>query len=227
MGLYAKWLTENSTVADKFGADTYPTVLFIADNRTFNSSSEFNAIRITTGPALPSNGGLGFTMATPNPLMCGATTTAQIRPISAQHNPTPPEPCQPPDERRDHSPLQKLERQISAVFPLKPPRHQHNAQRRLDPGLVDLYFLDDYSGGIMNLTRLLEDWGNNSPSIVLTFNTSIMMLYESQQVRMHFKILAALLLCPYRKFSYDIRYSDLPTQPPACPHRMPVRFTLQ
>ena len=72
VGQYAQWLTNSlGPVVAKFppsGAYGYPTILFVADNRRTNGANKLAVVRLTNGIAPPSNGGLGFSVATPNPL---------------------------------------------------------------------------------------------------------------------------------------------------------------
>src|ERR1035437_3361015 len=69
VGKYNKWLTTNSSILAKFpaGSGSYPTILYVANNRT-TTSSQIAGVRLTNGVAPPVNGGLGWSVATPNPL---------------------------------------------------------------------------------------------------------------------------------------------------------------
>ena len=66
---YSQWLKTNGGVLAKFppGSGSYPTILYVADVRTTNSS-QITAVRLTSGTAPPANGGLGWSLATPDPL---------------------------------------------------------------------------------------------------------------------------------------------------------------
>ena len=61
VGKYGKWIKTNSSILTKFpaGSGTYPTILYVADNRT-TTSSQMTAVRLTNGIAPPVNGGLGW-----------------------------------------------------------------------------------------------------------------------------------------------------------------------
>ncbi len=69
VGIYSKWIRTNSSILAKFpaGSGTYPTILYVADNRT-TTGSQMTAVRLTNGVAPPANGGLGWSVATPDPL---------------------------------------------------------------------------------------------------------------------------------------------------------------
>ena len=73
-----------------------------------------------------------------------------------------------------------------------------------------------FSGGVHNLTRLLEDW--NSPSTrTLTLNTAIMNLFSSEKATRQFVNPGTYYDPPTRKFSYDLNYLDPAKQPPGIP----------
>ena len=69
VGAYANWLGTNAAIASKFNGNTYPTILYVADWRyAIISSYKLAVVRLVNGATLPHNGGLGFSVATPNPL---------------------------------------------------------------------------------------------------------------------------------------------------------------
>ena len=73
-----------------------------------------------------------------------------------------------------------------------------------------------FSGGVHNLTRLLEDW--NSPSTrTLTLNTAIMNLFSSETATHQFVNPGTYYDPPTRKFSYDLNFQDPAKQPPGIP----------
>ena len=68
-----------------------------------------------------------------------------------------------------------------------------------------------FSGGAMNLTRLLEDWSSST----LTLNTSIVNLYASQMATHQFVDPGTYYLAPaQRNFNYDLNFSNPAKQPP-------------
>jgi len=72
-------------------AGPYPTILYVAENRT-NSSSQLSGVRLVNAASIPVNGNLGSSVATPNPLYVIGTYNP---PNSAYLGTTPP-PCPPP-----------------------------------------------------------------------------------------------------------------------------------
>jgi hypothetical protein len=73
-----------------------------------------------------------------------------------------------------------------------------------------------FSGGVHNLPRLLEDW--NSPSTrTLWLNTSIMNLFNSKIATHQFVNPGTYYDPPTRKFSYDLNFLDPAKQPPGVP----------
>src|ERR1017187_10390453 len=66
---YASWLRTNNIALGKFPTNTgvYPTILYVADQRNIGSTRQ-SAVRLVNGTKLPFNNGLGFTVATQNPI---------------------------------------------------------------------------------------------------------------------------------------------------------------
>ncbi len=70
-----------------------------------------------------------------------------------------------------------------------------------------------FSGGVHNLTRLLEDWTGDS----LWLNTSIINLYNSVQANHQFEMPGSYYEPPTRKFSFDLNYTTSTGLPPGTP----------
>lgn len=70
-----------------------------------------------------------------------------------------------------------------------------------------------FSGGVHNLTRLLEDWTGDT----LWLNTSIINLYNSVQATHQFEMPGSYYEPPTRKFSFDLNYTTSTGLPPGTP----------
>jgi hypothetical protein len=70
-----------------------------------------------------------------------------------------------------------------------------------------------FSGGVMNLPRLLEDW----TGVTLTLNTSIVNLYNSVWATNWFRNPGAYYYAPTRAFSFDNNFTNQVKLPPATP----------
>jgi hypothetical protein len=70
-----------------------------------------------------------------------------------------------------------------------------------------------FSGGVMNLPRLLEDWGNQA----LTLNTSIVNLFDSIRATNWFRNPGVYYFAPTRAFSFDNNFTNQVKLPPATP----------
>jgi hypothetical protein len=81
-----------------------------------------------------------------------------------------------------------------------------------------------FSGGVHNLPRLLEDW--NSPVVnTLTLNTSIIGLFSSTKATGQFLNPGTYYDPPSRQFSFDPNFYDPAKQPPGIPCALvPIRF---
>lgn len=71
------------------------------------------------------------------------------------------------------------------------------------------------SGGVVNLPRLLEDWGNGARH--LTINGSLVNLYNSAQATAPFQLPGYYYYAPSRDFNFDRNFLDVTKQPPGTP----------
>ena len=75
-----------------------------------------------------------------------------------------------------------------------------------------------FSGGVHNITRLLEDWS----SATLTLNTCIVNLYNSQRAIGQFMNPGTYYNAPTRNFNYDQNFSNPSGVPPGTPLVVPT-----
>lgn len=71
------------------------------------------------------------------------------------------------------------------------------------------------SGGVVNLPRLLEDWGNGSDR--LTLNGSIVNLFNSVRATAPFRTPGNYYYAPTRDFNFDPNFKDVTKLPPGTP----------
>jgi len=218
VGHYAKWIVTNWNVLLKFppGSGTYPAILYVADERA-GTSTQMPAVRLTNGVSLPVNGGLGWTVATPNPLYVlgnynctnaaylGTTNTSAAVPAALMSDAL--------------SILSSAwdDSKSSANFTL----------RKASDTTVNAAILTgnvpstgpnftQFSGGVLNLARLLEDW--NSPSThTLTLNTSLVNLFSSKVATNRFSNPGIYYDPPTRQFHGDSNFLNPAKLPPGTP----------
>jgi hypothetical protein len=215
VGKFTNWTANNSSVLAKFpaGSGTWPNLLYVADNRTY-TSSQLTAVRLTNGVALPSNGGTGFTVATPNPLYVWGNYNC---PNSSYLNGTNTSASVPAALLSDAltilSPSWKDNQSTGAYTSRNPANTTINAA--ILTGIVPSTGTNSgqFSGGVHNLPRLLENW---SSSITLTLNTSIVNLFSSQMATNKFITpgSGSYYAAPNRNFSFDPNLADASKQPP-------------
>src|SRR5207245_11230834 len=70
-----------------------------------------------------------------------------------------------------------------------------------------------FSGGVMNVPRLLEDWTGTT----LTLNTSIVNLFDSARATNWFRNPGIYYYAPTRAFSFDRNFTNWTKLPPATP----------
>ena len=215
---YGQFIRTNSTVLTKYpaGSGTYPTILYVADNRT-NNSSQLGAVRLINGAAPPTNGNLGFTVATPDPLYVQGHYNCPVPGYLGTTNTTASLPC---------ALMSDALTILSSAWSDSQSGNSYTSRSAVDT-TVNAAILTgivpstgsgstQFSGGVHNLPRLLEDW--NSPSTrTLTLNTAIMNLFYSTQATHMFVNPGTYYDPPTRKFSYDLNFQDPAKQPPGVP----------
>jgi hypothetical protein len=63
----------------------------------------------------------------------------------------------------------------------------------------------------------LEDWGNGSPSVILTANTSMVNLFTSIRATTQFQAPGVYYYAPTRQFSFDLNFMNQAKIPPGTP----------
>ena len=231
VGRLKTWLVTNALVNTKFpnaagiyNSGVYPNILYAADNRP-GSSTTLPAVRLLNGGIVPTNmspsgQATGFTVATPNPLY-----------VKGDYN--------------DPTGLENST-DTSATFPASLicdaltvlSRNWVDSQSSLSLGsggknkavstTINAAILagnvpstgsdvNSYSGGVNNLPRLLEDWGNGSASVILTVNTSMVNLFSSSRATTQFQAPGIYYYAPTRQFSFDLNFMNQAKIPPGTP----------
>jgi hypothetical protein len=225
ISLYNTWLTTSTLVLNKFplGSTVYPSVLYVMDARTSATNTDLFAVRLINGSILPMNGPTtqpgGLTVATPNPLYVqgnynigpggsttpGNTDTSKTYPASLVS-----------DALTILSPnWQDSQSSLLITDGSKSKANPTTVNAAILTGIV--YSTDatsnHFSGGVMNLPRLLEDWTGQT----LTLNTSIVNLFDSIRATNWFRNPGAYYYAPTRAFSFDNNFTNQVKLPPATP----------
>lgn len=225
IGAYATWLTTSPLVLTKFpvGSIVYPSVLYVMDNRTSSTNTDMFAVRLENGSILPLNGPTtqpgGLTVATPDPLYVwgnynigpGGSTTPGNTDTSKTY---------PASLASDALTLlsnnwQDPQSSLAISDGSKSKANPTTINAAILTGIV--YSTDatsnHFSGGVMNLPRLLEDWTGQT----LTLNTSIVNLFDSIRATNWFRNPGAYYFAPTRAFSFDNNFTNQVKLPPATP----------
>jgi hypothetical protein len=223
---YRDWIGTNNLVLAKFPAGGYPAILFAADNRTV-TSKQMTSVRIVGGTNLPVNGGLGFTLATPNPLYVwgnyNCTNASHLRTTNTTSS----------------VPAALLADAVTVLSPNWADSRSGSVvstRTAMDATINALIIAGNvpstgnyatntdfangtFSGGIQNFVRLLEDWSGKT----LTLNASLVCLYPSASATNQFTWPGTYFNAPTRQFSFDRRFLNSTNTPPGCPM---VRLTI-
>jgi len=216
VGRLGRWLATNSLVAGKFPSTggvyvggVYPNIMYVADFRT---QSELNlpAVRLVNAASIPTNSApsgqpTGFTLVTPNPLYLWGHYNLADYPASLV--------C-------DALTVLSSHWNDSTSFGLfvngAASATTNNAAVLAGTVYSTGPSNDTFSGGVMNLPRLLEDWGNGS-SNYLALNTSLVNLFPSGKATNQFRIPGYYYYAPSRVFSLDRNFTNRTTLPPGTP----------
>jgi hypothetical protein len=224
VGMYSQWLANNPAVLATFLGEPFsPNVLYVADNRTSATNTDLFAVRLVNGAILPTNGPAGaptgWTVATPNPLYVwgnynigpggstspGNTDTSKTYPASLVS-----------DALTILSPnWQDSQSSLVITDGSKSKAINTTVNAAILTGIV--YSTDGtsnhFSGGAMNMPRLLEDW----TGLTLTLNTSLVNLFDSARATNWFRNPGAYYYAPTRAFSFDRNFTNWTKLPPATP----------
>jgi hypothetical protein len=238
MGILKTWLVTNATVKGKFnptagvyGLSTVPNIMYAADNRSY-SGNQLTAIRLKNAQIIPTNmvniAGVnepsGFTVATPNPLYVWGDYNCPNSNILNSTNTIayPPYPASLVSDA-----LTILSGNWNDANSKKTLGSSGGGIRTAVSDTVNAAIMagivpstgpggTQFSGGAMNLPRLLEDWGNGG-AVTLTLNTSIVNMYASTRATNQFQNPGAYYYAPTRQFNFDQNFLHYDKQPPGTP----------
>jgi hypothetical protein len=224
VGKYAQWVTTNSKVLAKFpaGSGTYPTIIYVADCRT-NNANQLSCVRLTNGIAPPANGGLGWSVATPNPLYVMGNYNCTNSAYLASTNTTA---TVPSAFMADALTLQSSSWKDATSFTINSTGPNAAAATTVNAAILTGIkpsagsTTATFSGGVHNLPRLLENWTGCD----LWLNTSIINLFSSTKATGQFVTPGAgsYYVPPTRHFSFDNNFSNYNKVPPGIPCALAV-----
>jgi hypothetical protein len=233
VGQYAKWLLTNAIVTNQISAanDDYPTILYVADCR-YIGTNKASVVRLMNAQALPPNnasGNLGFSVATPNPLyVWGPYNTT----IDGVHFAT-----APGSTTNGYSVPAALFSDAITILSTSwsdalsggsySSRNTVQSNMTLNAAIITGNVpstgtsATTFSGGVHNLTRFLENWSG----VTLTYNTSIVCLFQSQMATNQFQMPGTYYNPPTRNWGFDPTFYNINQQPPGVPEALvPIRY---
>lgn len=236
VGAYAEWLRTNSLVHGKGlnnGSDSFATILYVADRRNIGTN-RLAVVRLVDAQKLPPNTtsgllNLGFSVATPNPLYVWGNynTTIDGTHFALTVGSTTNGCSVPAALFSDAISILSASWQDSKSIGNYSGRPQVASNMVLNAAIITGNIpstgtsATTFSGGVHNLTRMLEYWSN----VTLTYNTSIVCLFASQMATNQFQMPGAYYNPPTRNWGFDLTYYDVNKQPPGVPVALvPIRY---
>jgi hypothetical protein len=235
---YATWLSTNATLATKFNSTAAATILYIADQRGVGEANKMAVVRLVNAAKLPSNGGRGFTVATPNPLYVKGNyniTADDIHFATEPDSTTNANTCVPAALLSDSITI------LSSSFTdstSATATGNASARNTLNAAVITGNVpstgttTTTFSGGVQNLMRMLEDWNGDTN----VMNTSIVVLWASKIATNQFRNpigwtsptpapVNPYYKPPTRLWGFDPNFYDPAKQPPGVPTALvPIRF---
>jgi hypothetical protein len=224
VGSYGHWISTNTQImagSGKYsGAGSYPTILFVADNRLTNNN-QMTSVRLTNGIAPPMNGGQGFTVVTPNPLYVWGSYNCSNTAYLGTTNTAYTVPCALMSDSLTLLSTNWSDSNSFSAYNASSSKWDASASKTNTINAAILTGIvpttapdrDHFSGGVHNITRLLEDWS----STTLCLNTCIVNLFNSAVAKGIFVNPGTYYQPPTRNFNYDINFSNPNRVPPGMP----------
>lgn len=239
IGKFAGWIQTNVAVQGKLPASggIYPTILFVGDQRNY-SATQLPSVRLVNGAQLPANNNFGFTVATPNPLYVWGNYNVQTAFSAANASAA-------TSNTSNTVPAALFCDALTVLSPAWTDNQSYTIFSTFDTTLdaaddtINAAIITgtmpttantptNFSGGVQNLPRLLEDWSSSVSGFGpanLWLNTSILRLWESQMATNQYRIPPnnnPLSVNPYyrppiRRFNFDLNYLNPAKIPPGIP----------
>lgn len=221
VGILKEWLVTNSTVLSRYHpiSGPYPNIMYVGDFRT--GSTNLYAVRMMNGAIIPTNGpsaaqATGFTMATPNPIyVWGHYNTPNV----AHRGTTNTTATFPASLVGDALTVLSPNWGDSTYGTTTSLSSRDAANTTVNSAIIAgaVYSTGtasgQWSGGVHNLPRLLEDWGGRT----LTLNTSLVNLYNSVRASTQFQNPGIYYNAPNRNFNFDQNFLQVAKLPPGTP----------
>jgi len=224
MGGLTTWVGTNSWIAAKHPTSDPFNILYVADNRTV-TGSQLAAVRLTNGAVLPpapeaSGVPSGFTVATPNPLYVWGNYNCTNSAYLNTTNTTATVPAALiSDALTVLSPSWKDSASSASFGTGVRVATSTTLNAAILTGVVYTGGStgdSPFSGGVVNLPRLLEDWGNGG-AVTLTLNTSIVNLYNSVVATGPWQTPGVYYYAPTRSFNFNSNFLSQGGLPPGTP----------
>lgn len=211
MGKFAAWAKTNVDVINKLPPESgaWPNVLYVADYRTA-TTTQLPAVRIVNGTTPPVNGGTGLTVVTPNPLYVWGNYNCTNAAYLGTTNTSATVPCALISDA-----LTILSPTWDDALSAGNYESRTAVSTTVNAGILAgaVYStgsgVGQYSGGVQNLPRLLEDWSGET----LFLNGSIVNSYYSTWATNQYQAPGVYYGEPSRQISFDPNFNDPKKQP--------------
>lgn len=180
-------------------------------NNAHASSTNLPSVQITNGAVLPTN---GLTVITPDPLYVLGNYNASGTSLNNGTNVTGTAPAalfadaitilSPNWNNQGYSNSTALSSRTATNTTINAAAYE---------GIVPSSGTN-YSGGVENFLRLLEDWG---PTNTLTYNGSIVVMFQSQYATNRWQPTSIYYNAPHRAWGYDLKFQTQNGLPPLTP----------
>jgi hypothetical protein len=225
---FNKWLTNSAGEGPKWNTQDLNDLahgigyIYIYNNVPL-SGTNLPAVRVINGYQLPINNYAGLTIATPQPLYVLGNYNVQRRGFSPTLGANNTTNTYPAALMADAITILSTNWQDSISNQL-PNSGNTTVNAAMLTGIVpsDPSISGDYSGGVENFFRLLEDWSKNPAGIsnqqTLTFNGSMVAMFPSIYATNHWQPAGNYYQAPVRHWAFDTNFTDISGLPPLTPY---------
>jgi hypothetical protein len=182
--------------------------IYVADYRSVGTDRE-HGVRLTNGAALPPN---GLTVASPNPVYIKGhynAPTSTERGTHDTHN------TKPASIAADAITIlsENWQDGRSTDTVANRPATSTTVNAAFLSGIVPTSTADDYSGGVENFPRFLENWSGST----FTYNGSMVVMFYSKEATSPWKSHTDVYNPPSRNWAFDVNFLDSTRLPPDTP----------
>jgi hypothetical protein len=208
VGRLRTWSATNTVLRSVLGRDV--RTVYVVDNRTtVNSSSSMGAVRVRNGATLPAQ---GLTVVTEKPMYVQGHYNAPNTSHRGTTNTTATLPASLVADAITVLSANWSDANSTASLSTRA-ASSTTVNAAFLAGIVETKTYNNYSGGVENFPRFLEEWGS---SRIFTYNGSMVVMFPSRFATGRWGM-SNVYAPPARNWAFDLNFMDATKLPPGTP----------